>query len=114
MAVTIKPIVFVGRKFTNEPEGLAFFRSKIELTEDDLDEMGPHLHYWLEPRMKKGYPACGLFSIWRGDENCGYYIGYQVFDIDPQKMKEKIDQSVELWSNLFKEKAEIVQAVLYS
>jgi len=114
MGVSTKAITFVGREFNNEKEALIYFKSKIELTEDDLEEMGPRLHYWLDERQKKGFPDCGLYSQFTGDENCGYYIGYNVYDPDPEKMQKKIAKASENWENMFKEKAKIVQAVLYT
>lgn len=114
MGVFTKAITFIGKEFRNEAEGLTYFKSKVELNEKDLDEMGPHLHYWLDARQKKGFPQCGLYSIWNGDENCGYYIGYNVYDTNPEKMQQKIAKASVAWKNMFKEKAEIMQAVLYS
>lgn len=114
MGVNTKAITFVGREFRNGQEGMEYFKSKIELTEDDLDEMGPKLEYLLEARPNKGYPDAGLYSIWTGDENCGYYIGYNVYDKNPLKMIEKIEKACKQWKDMFKEEPQIIQAVLFS
>lgn len=114
MGVTTKAITFVGKEFRNEAEGIVYFKSKVKMTACDLDEMGPHLHYWLDKRQKEGFPQCGLFSIWSGDENCGYYIGYNVYDANPEKMQKNIADASTLWENMFREKAQICQIVLYS
>lgn len=114
MGVDTKAFTFVGREFNNGKEGMEYFKSKIPMTEDDLDEMGPKLEYWLEPRIKKGYPDAGLYSIWSGDENCGYYIGYNVYDSDPVKMIKKIEKASKQWKEMFKESPKIFQAVLFS
>lgn len=114
MGVTTNAITFIGKEFRNEPEARAYFQSKVELTEEDLDEMGPKLHYLLEERQKQGYPDGGLYSLFSGDENCGYYIGYHVYDSSPVKMQAKIAKAAQAWQAMFKEEPKIVQAVLYT
>lgn len=114
MGVSTKAITFIGREFRNEQEGMEYFKSKVHMTEDDLDEMGPRLQYWLEVRQDKGFPDCGLYSIWSGEENCGYYIGYNVYDSNPAKMQAKIAKSAQLWQDMFKEEPKLIQAVLFS
>lgn len=114
MGIDTQAFTFIGKEFRNREEGLQYFQSKVAMTEADLDEMGPKLEYWLEARQKKGFPDCGLYSIWDGDENCGYYIGYDVYDSKPEKMQAKIAKASKSWQDMFKEAPEIIQAVLYT
>lgn len=117
MGVSTNAITFVGREFKNEQEALVYFKSKIKLTEDDLLDLQnshPQLHYWLEDHKKKGFPEGGLYSRFTGDENCGYYIGYHVYNSNPDKMQKNIAKASEDWKNMFKEKAQVIQAVLYT
>lgn len=114
MGVFSKAFTFVGREFTNEKKALDYFKSKISMAEEDLDEMGPHLHYLMDERQKQGYPKSGLYSIFSGDENRGYYIGYHVYDKNPEKMMKNIANASEAWEKMFKEKAQVVQAILYT
>jgi hypothetical protein len=111
MSMDYKAIIFIGKSFRNEKDAIEFFQSKVEMTAKDLDEMGPHLNYWLEPRIKKGYPTCGLYNSWE-DLSEEFYIGYDVFDNNPKKMIEKIEKSIILWENMFGEKAELIKDVL--
>ena len=114
MGVTTKPLIYIGKSFRNEQEGIEYFKSKVHMTERDLDEMGPRLEYWLEPRQKKGFPQAGLYSIWSGDENCGYYIGYNVFDSQPEKMIANIQKASQQWKEIFKEEPKLIHETLYS
>lgn len=114
MGVTTKPIVFVGKSFLNEAKALEFFQSKITMTAKDLDEMGPHLEYWLEPRIRQRFPQCGVFNHFVSQEHCGFYIGYLIYDEDPQRMVQKITQASERWNTMFGEKPKVLQDVIYS
>jgi hypothetical protein len=115
MGVFSKPFIFVGKEFTNEQQAREYFQSKIKLTQDDLDDMGSHLHHWMNEQPKsKGYPKCGLYSIFTGDENRGYYIGYDVYDKNPEKMIKKISDASDSWKKMFKEKPQLVHAILYT
>lgn len=114
MGVDVKTITFVGREFKNEEDALSFFKSKIHMTAQYINEMGPKLIYWLEPRIKKGFPKCGPYSWYRGDENQGFYIGYQFSHSSPKIMQNKIVKASELWKKMFKETPKIVQAIIYS
>lgn len=114
MGVFVKPFLYVGKEFDTEEECLAYFQSKIKMTQEDLDEMGPHLAYWLEPRIKKGFPNCHHYSSFAGDEHCGFYLGYSVFDKNPKKLQEKITKAQEQWKALFKDTPQLIHAVLYT
>lgn len=120
MGVFTKPIIYIGKEFRNEKEALVYFLSQLKktLSEDDLIELDIdnkklQLTYWLEDNREKGYPNCGLYSIFSGDENQGYYIGFPVYDKDPQKMKQKITQATESWNALFKDESILIQSILY-
>jgi hypothetical protein len=114
MGVFSKPFTFVGREFRNEKAAIAYFQSKYPMTQEDLDEMGPRLHYWMDERQKQGFPKCGLYSIFTGDEERGYYIGYNVYDKDPKKMIEKINKACDDWKKMFDEEPQILQTILYT
>lgn len=113
MGVDTRAILLIGKEFSDESQAIEFFqaKSKIKLTEDDIDEIGCHLEYWLEPRIKKGYPKCGHYNMYSMD---GYfYIGYDVYDANIEKMQKKIVVAMEKWNNIFKVKPQLVQGVIY-
>lgn len=114
MGLDTKAFTFVGREFDNEKQAREYFKSTVDLTEEDLQELDSRLDYWLEDRPKQGYPECGLYSRWSGDENCGYYIAYNIYDSNPLKMIEKIQKASVQWKEMFKEEPHIIQAVLFS
>ncbi len=114
MGVIIKPFSYIGKSFKNEKDAIDFFQSKHAMTDDDLDEMGPHLTYWLTPRIKNGFPECGLFSSFRGDENNGFFIGYNIYSEEPEQMIKNIKKYSKAWTKLFDEPPVVLQDVLYT
>lgn len=111
MGVDTKAIIIVGKNFRNEKLATEYFQSKVEMTEEDLDEMGPHLEYWLESREKNGFPTCGFYNHYSRDGE--FYIGYKVFDKNPAIMMKNIEEATNKWLSLFNEMPEVIQEVIY-
>lgn len=75
--------------------------------------LNKHLGYLLEARQKKGWPDGGLYSIWSGDENKGYYLGYEVHNDSPKRMITNITKAEAKWRAFFKDTPKVIQEVLY-
>jgi hypothetical protein len=111
MGVSITPMLIIGKEFTNEKKGTDYFQSKIKMTKEDLDEMGPHLMYWLEARQKNGYPVCGEFDSYQTGGI--FYLGYVIKEKTPEKLMEAVAQAEEKCKALFNDKPDVVHTVYY-
>lgn len=109
MGLQVKPLIIVGKVFSNQEKAIEYFNSKVALTEDDLDAMGRHLNYWLEEHEE--YPEAGTLDKY--SDNGEFYIGYDVFDENPARMIELIEWGSAEWKKVFNEEPQLVMDNIY-
>lgn len=106
MGINAKPVLVVGKVFSNRQAAIQWFKEHRSLTEDDLDGIGDELFYYLEEHKKKGFPQGEVLNAY---ESNGYmYLGYEIYHKKPDKLKENIDKYSNMWKEFFNDKPEII------
>lgn len=111
MGLDVTPILVIGKSFSDRQEAVDWFKAHRTLSEDELDEIGNELCYYLERREKEGFPQAHTLDNYSRDGE--FYMGYKIYHYDPQKLVENMAKYDKMWEELFGEKAEVVLDVWY-
>lgn len=109
MGVDYSPILAVGKIFKSEIEAENFFCTKIELTEEQIEEIDCEGFVNFLQSYHEYFPTAGVFSVYTPDPYV--WVGFEIDDSTIDKFIESTKYGLNSWRQLFGEEPKIINEV---